>query len=198
MDQVLEASPQISRPILVAVDFSGPAKAALLWAARAAVVFGARLHVLHVVHDPASAPGSYFAAQSDDSFFNLEDAGQEMLAAFLEETRQEHPDFLSLEAPGATVVPGLPTTRILEMAEKLQARLIVVGSQGLTGLPRFMLGSTAQRVAQLASIPVTIVKEPEAEGPSPESPRSDSTRSDSTRPDSAEESRTAEASEGMT
>ena len=49
-------------------------------------------------------------------------------------------------------------TRILEVAEKLEAIMIVVGSQGRTGLPHLLLGSKAERVAQLSPIPVTIVK----------------------------------------
>ena len=40
--------------------------------------------------------------------------------------------------------------------------MIVMGSQGRTGLEHLLLGSIAERVAQLSSIPVTIVKGPKA------------------------------------
>ena len=57
---------------------------------------------------------------------------------------------------------GLPVTRILEVATKTEAQMIVMGSQGRTGLSHLLLGSKAEKVAQLAPIPVTIVKTPKA------------------------------------
>ena len=39
-----------------------------------------------------------------------------------------------------------------------KAHHIVIGSQGRTGLPHFLLGSKAERVVRLSPIPVTIVK----------------------------------------
>ena len=46
------------------------------------------------------------------------------------------------------------------MAAKTEAQMIVMGSQGRTGLSHLLLGSKAEKVAQLAPIPVTIVKTP--------------------------------------
>ncbi|MGB5472794.1 MAG: universal stress protein, partial [Gammaproteobacteria bacterium] len=56
---------------------------------------------------------------------------------------------------------GLPVNRILELADKSAARMIVMGSQGRTGLARALLGSKAEQVVRLAHIPVTIVKSDE-------------------------------------
>ena len=58
----------------------------------------------------------------------------------------------------ARVVVGLPATRILEMAEREDARLIVMGAHGRTGLADALLGSKVERVMRLASLPVTVVK----------------------------------------
>ena len=52
-------------PILVAVDFSPGSDAAVHWAVDTALVFRAPLLVLHVVHDPADAPGYYSQASED-------------------------------------------------------------------------------------------------------------------------------------
>jgi len=49
--------------------------------------------------------------------------------------------------------------RILEVAEQNHARMIVMGSQGRTGLKHALLGSKAEQVVHLSPIPVTIVKE---------------------------------------
>ena len=46
-------------PILVAVDFSEHSARALVWAARLSRCLHAPVQVLHVVHDPESAPGYY-------------------------------------------------------------------------------------------------------------------------------------------
>ena len=56
------------------------------------------------------------------------------------------------------IVTGLPVTRILETAENIDARMIVMGSQGLTGLAHLLIGSKAEQVVRLSKIPVTIVK----------------------------------------
>ena len=39
-----------------------------------------------------------------------------------------------------------------------QASMIVIGSHGRTGLSHLLVGSKAERVVQLSTIPVTVVK----------------------------------------
>ena len=59
-------------PILVAVDFSDDSHAALSWACRLATAMKARVIVLHVVHDPANAPG-YYKRDEKDLVLPMED-----------------------------------------------------------------------------------------------------------------------------
>ena len=56
------------------------------------------------------------------------------------------------------ILTGLPVSRILETADNIDARMIVMGSQGLTGIAHLLIGSKAEQVVRLAKIPVTIVK----------------------------------------
>ncbi len=144
-------------PILVAVDFAPDSAAALLWACTYADVVNARIVVLHVVHDPGDAPGSYMKSD-EDVLRPMEDVAGEMLDRFLEELKAEHAELGALENVEKVLVKGIPATRILEIAEARRARLIVMGSRGRTGLPHLLLGSKAERVVQMSSIPVTIVK----------------------------------------
>ena len=149
---------QNNQPILAAVDFSVHSEEALLWAADAARRFEAPLIVLHVVHDPGSAPGSYKREGQLNGTVPQEEVAVEQLEDFLRRVAERDPD---LAEPGfleTLLVVGLPATRIVEVAEAEGAQLIVVGSQGRTGLSRVLLGSKAQRVAQLSPVPVTIVK----------------------------------------
>jgi nucleotide-binding universal stress UspA family protein len=53
---------------------------------------------------------------------------------------------------------GNAADKILETAERLNVDLIVVGSRGLRGLARFLLGSVSEKVARHSNKPVLIVK----------------------------------------
>ena len=53
---------------------------------------------------------------------------------------------------------GTFVTRILEVARKKNAYMIIIGSHGRTGLSHLLVGSKAERVVQLSTIPVTVVK----------------------------------------
>lgn len=144
-------------PVLVAVDFAPDSEAALLWACDYAGCVDAGLVVLHVVHDPADAPG-YYRKSDKDLLRPMEDIAVEMLDQFLEKLANEHSGLHSLEDAEKVLVKGIPATRILEIAQTKGARLIVMGSRGRTGLPHLFLGSKAERVVQMSPIPVTIVK----------------------------------------
>ena len=72
--------------ILVAVDFSPASEQALHHALRLAGKFESRLLLLHVIHDPANAPGFYAAKKAGKKVLrNMEAAAAEMMAA----TRRE-------------------------------------------------------------------------------------------------------------
>jgi nucleotide-binding universal stress UspA family protein len=146
-------------PVLVPVDFSDYSEAALLCAAELAQVLGAELVVLHVVHDPGEAPGYYSVKGRTKQLERMEDVAAQMLEEFLTMIRDKHPDLEALQKAESQLVTGLPVNRILETAEKIQARMIVMGSQGRTGLAHMMLGSKAEQVVRLSPIPVTIVKD---------------------------------------
>ena len=147
-----------SVPILVPVDFSPASEAALLWASNAADAFGAPLHVLHVVHDPSAEPGFYVRADGAGGPRPLEEVACELLDEFLAAVRARHPQCAPLQEAGAQLVTGLPVTRILEIADELDARFLVMGCRGLTGLEHLMLGSTVERVLHLSARPVVVVK----------------------------------------
>lgn len=152
-----QSETQQDGPILVAIDFAPDSEAALLWACDYAGCINAGLVVLHVVHDPADAPG-YYRTDAEDSLRPMEDVAAQMLDQSLEKIAKDHPDLDILRDAEKVLVKGIPATRILEIADAKGARLIVMGSRGRTGLPHLLLGSKAERVVQMSPIPVTIVK----------------------------------------
>ncbi|HYL73672.1 MAG TPA: universal stress protein [Bryobacteraceae bacterium] len=56
------------------------------------------------------------------------------------------------------VLPGDPKSVIVDQAEGLAADLVMLGSHGVTGLTRFLLGSVAANVARFAPCSVEIVR----------------------------------------
>jgi len=153
---------QQDRPILVPVDFSPDSEAALLCAAELSAVVHAPLLIVHVVHDPGDAPGYYAVQGLDRHLHKLEDVAAGMFADFLKRVVAEHPGLGAVTTAETVLVTGLPVNRILELADRHTARMIVMGSQGRTGLARALLGSKAEQVVRLARMPVTIVKSGEA------------------------------------
>ena len=51
---------------------------------------------------------------------------------------------------------GRPEDEIHAVAQTLGADLLVMGSQGLTGIPKMLLGSTAERVLRESNVPVLV------------------------------------------
>lgn len=150
------------RPILVATDFSPDSGAALLWASQNAAHTGAPLLVLHVIHDPTDAAGFYRGDEWSPSE-TISDVAEKMMAAFLRRMREANPDEAPLQSATPELVTGLPPGRIVEIAKREGAQMIVMGSRGLTGLSHILVGSVAERVTQMAPMPVVIVKPPEGD-----------------------------------
>lgn len=135
------------RTILVPVDGSEASRAALAHAVAVADSVGATVRVLAVV-EPSGSPLA----------FGVDDV------AAIEEAVTDLADAVGA-ADGETDVPlrsdvrrGEPAYEvILEYAEEVDADLVVLGRQGTSSLPAAMFGSTADRVARLAEVPVTLV-----------------------------------------
>jgi len=104
--------------LLVAVDFSPFSEEALSFAGAMAECLGAQIIVLHVIHDPADAPGFYAQKAKDKKFLrSLEDVAEEMMQNFLNKMRQAYPDKVSIKEATPLLVVGTPVTRIVEVAQ---------------------------------------------------------------------------------
>jgi nucleotide-binding universal stress UspA family protein len=150
---------KIKTTLLVAVDFTPYSEEALRFAAEMAEYLKAKLVVLHVIHDPAEAPGFYAPKGKKKKYlFTMEDAANEMMDEFLMKMRKAYPKLTPIIKASPLLVVGTPVTRILEIAKKKKAKMIFVGSHGRTGLSKMLVGSKAERVVQLSPIPVVVVK----------------------------------------
>ena len=147
------------RPIVIAIDFSDDSKAALEWGMEEASLRNAPATILHVVHDPGEAPGYYHKKQKK-IMMPLTEAAEQIFDEFIDECSAEIPALKKMDGQRVRrkLAKGIPVRRILEFSEKCDARMIVMGSRGQTGIKHLLVGSKAEQVVQLSPIPVTIVK----------------------------------------
>ena len=144
--------------ILVPVDFSDHSEAALVQASEYAQMMPATLVVLHVVHDPGEMPGYYSKLVKKKRATRMQDIAADAFQEFMAATVEAYPESDALRDAERLMVIGLPVTRILEVVEHLDPIMVVMGSQGRTGLKHLVIGSKATQVVQLCPVPVTIVK----------------------------------------
>jgi nucleotide-binding universal stress UspA family protein len=146
--------------ILAPVDFSDHSEAALIQAAAFAEMMPATLIVLHVVHDPGEMPGYYAKLIKKKKVVRIQDIAADAFDEFMDDVVEDNPGLDSLREADRLMVTGLPVTRILELVEYLEPIMVVMGSQGRTGLKHLVIGSKATQIVQLCPVPVTIVKKP--------------------------------------
>jgi len=143
------------RRILCPVDFSEASKHALDHAVMIAGWYRARITALHVRH-PAFLvePPILFAEVGATSMGTLEEV----------ETRL-HQWLSPVRAAGiASEVMALdgnnPAARITEIAQRIEADLIVLGTHGRSGFERLLLGSVTEKVVRTVQCPVITVPPP--------------------------------------
>jgi nucleotide-binding universal stress UspA family protein len=136
------------RTILCAVDFGAPSTAALQAAAEIAVQSGGRLTAL-CVEDPLLSQG---AAAVGYNTSLLRKATLDQLQRLLR--RVVLPIGLPPEAWSVETILGRPAQAIVAFARKIEADLIVMGTQGRRGPGKLFFGSTAEGVIRRSPIPV--------------------------------------------
>lgn len=155
--ETAELVPLPQAPILVAVDLSSEAAAAITWACTYADSTGAPLEILHVIHDPGDSPGAY-KPDGKDLLEPIADVANRKLDRFVESVERDNPHLQGLSDATAHCIEGLPAPTIVDIARARRARLVVLGGRRRNGLARLVHGSTAQQVVERAGIAVTIVK----------------------------------------
>ena len=136
--------------IVVGVDGSETAIAALRWAVDEARSQGAELEVVHAWHDPYIGPGLPFAPGTIDPSC-YEEVGERVLDAVLERV-----DTTGLATPLRRVLVHGPAPQMVIEAAK-GADLLVLGSRGRGGFAGLLLGSVSQQVIHHAPCPVVVV-----------------------------------------
>jgi len=140
--------------ILLATDGSEEAELAALRAVELADATDSELHVVHVGVVPSflvSYPGTL--GYEGKLYEQIEDVSRELL-------RKQS---WRVKAAGGTVAGahlrmGAAALEIVALAEELGADLIVMGSRGLGGVRRALMGSVSDSVVRHAHCPVLVVR----------------------------------------
>ena len=136
------------QPILVPWDFSEMSKDAL---ARAVDMAESpeQVHVFHVTPYPSAVePSVVWGTYSEDVIRD------NLTKSFHREVPDDKYSGIQFSATF-----GDPGTEITKKAKDLDAGLIIISSHGRTGIPRFLMGSVAERVVRLAPCPVLVLRQ---------------------------------------
>lgn len=134
--------------ILITTDGSERSLEAAGDAEEIAKKFNSEIHILYVVDLEITSAADYLNTISGEA----EKAGEEAVS--------EMEDELGLDKDKITaeVRRGIPSKAINEYAEEKDLDLIIMSSEGRTGLKHALIGSTAEKVTRTSRIPVMTVR----------------------------------------
>jgi len=139
------------RRILVGVDGSPESRKAAELAARIARTTGSGLELAHVLHEIAfNAHGANF------SFHRESDARTDRAHLLLSDMSASVPPLTT--AVETSLLEGSPASRLAEEAKRDDIWMVVVGHRGRGSIGRVLVGSTADRLAQICLKPVLVVR----------------------------------------
>jgi len=141
------------KSIIVGVDGSGTALEALRRAAKLAESTGAELHVVCAYQGAALVAVDPIGAAAIGTGGN-EALRQAALEVLDRAAKSVSSDALKIQSHA---VEGEPSDVLIDMSDGLDCDLIVVGSRGMRGGKRLLLGSVPNRVAHHAGRDVLIV-----------------------------------------
>jgi nucleotide-binding universal stress UspA family protein len=145
--------------ILVATDGSEEAELAAGTAADLARSTGSELHFV-IIFQEAAYIHPYYEARLPKVADQLRQQAREEIQKVLDEQMRGVQES-GVEVTEAHLRAGQPDGEIVTLAEELGAGLIVMGSRGLGGVRRALMGSVADCVVRHAHCPVMVVRQVE-------------------------------------
>lgn len=138
------------KKIVVPVDYSSNTDKVIEYGVEIADKFGAKVLFFHVINDfqgyDMMLVHPSFLGMSKD----LEQKAEERMAALVKEHAQRE------QGASGHVVIGDAADEIVHYASVEKADMIIIGTHGVKGLEKILLGSTADRVVKKAPCPVLV------------------------------------------
>ncbi len=143
------------KQILCPIDGSNTSSCGMVEAINLAKVHHAKLRFLHVV----------------DTYFPILDANGDLNVLYLADIQRSQGEKILKAAEDSALQAGVSadskiiesigdrvSTLIIKQVEEWPADLVVMGTHGLRGFARFMMGSDADAVVKQSHVPVLLVK----------------------------------------
>jgi nucleotide-binding universal stress UspA family protein len=140
------------KKILVPVDFSTPSENALKVAAELAKKNKAELHVLHVIELAESLFGAEQFNVNDEQIIFFMKLANKRFTQFLDKDYLKGLDIKDHVEPGSTALS------INTVVEDNSIDLVVMGSNGVSGIEEIVIGSNTEKVVRHSEVPVLVVK----------------------------------------
>ncbi|MCL5981926.1 MAG: universal stress protein [Firmicutes bacterium] len=138
------------KKILVPIDGSHNSLEALKWARDMAEKYGSQIIILNIQKPVSYITPETISLREDPNLFakigeKVIDAGLEAIKGTTVEVKTE-------------VNFGDPAEQILDVIDKEDVDVVVMGSQGITGIKKFLIGSVSNKILMHSSKPVMIIK----------------------------------------
>lgn len=142
--------------VVAAFDGSDDSAKAVEVACSISAKYGSKLTIVHVYHSPsavfASGPG-----MPVPDFTDLENAAEKTAKGVLSRGL-EFASKLGVGARGELMESSSAVEALVTYAEQSKADLIVVGTRGMTGFKKLVIGSVSSGVVSHAKCPVLVVR----------------------------------------
>lgn len=140
--------------ILVPTDGSRGTERAVDHGLDIAKRYDATIHALYVIDVADLMDVGYVGGRSDfeQTIEPLEDEAARAVGEIRERARQRNVNVITV------VREGVPYETIVEYVDEVGADLVVMGTHGRSGLPRYLLGSVTEKVVRTADVPVLTVR----------------------------------------
>lgn len=143
------------KKIICPVDFSKGSEAALDRAVELARGLNADIELLHIYQLPVLALPDAPITANPEFVATLTNRAQEALDEYSTKLRHQGINV------STRVIEGNPAAAIAERAQQTPGSMVVLGTHGRSGFKRFLLGSVAERVVRIATVPVMTVHLPQ-------------------------------------
>jgi nucleotide-binding universal stress UspA family protein len=149
-----------AKRILLATDGSREAALATQAAVDLANKTNSEIHLVHVTI-PLHEPSYYEGISIEDAIAREQRERQRSAQKLLDEQAKK------IEAAGGSVAQthlrtGKPDQEIVDLAEEIGTGLILMGSRGLGGIRRVLMGSVSDSVVRHAHCPILVVRKEES------------------------------------
>ncbi len=148
---------KVLRKILIATDGSETAEKAAGFGIQIAELSGAKIYAVYVINTTPYYSIPLDQVWSKEVYEQLEKMGNE-ITSDVEKTAKAG----GLEAE-SLVLKGNPAERIVNFAEEQNVDMIVVGSHGIGGFERLVIGSVSEKVVRHSKVPVLVFRERSAQ-----------------------------------